>query len=228
MHLTAVSLPVGDPRRVSAFYRDILDVDVASSDTTAQVQLGSSLLELRRQQDVPPAHHLAFTIPRGKFAAAKFWLRERATLLTDGDGKDEFETSPSWNAHSVYFDGPEDSVLELIERRDLDNPTAGRFTASDLLTISEVGVAVPDVRAAARDLQERAGIAPYGNEPGENFAAVGDVHGLLILVSPGRTWFPTGDRRAGTATTWVQAAGGKPGSHPLAGSSVLRISRSGS
>lgn len=224
MHLTSVFLSVRDLTGVATFYRDVLSLNVTSSGSTAHAHAGATRLELRAEDGVSGAHHLAFTIPTGKFAAAKAWLRDRAALLLDGDGGDEFETSPSWNAHSVYFEGPENAVLELIERRDLDNTTAGTFSAADLLSISEVGIAVPDVPATARNLQRSAGIAPYGDAPGKNFAAVGDVHGLLILVSPGRTWFPTTHRRAAAVATRVNAANGRPGDYPLTESSLLRLS----
>ena len=225
MHLTSVSLPVLDLGLVAAFYRDLLSLDVTSSDNTAHAHVGATRLELRAETGMPAAHHLAFTIPTGKFTAAKAWLRHRTALLVVGDGRDEFDSSPSWNARSMYFEGPENAVLELIERCDLDNTTVGAFSAADLLSISEVGIAVPDVRATAQYLQRSAGIAPYGDEPGGNFAAVGDVHGLLILVSPGRSWFPTTHRRAAAVSTSVHAANGRPGDYPLTEASLLRLSQ---
>jgi hypothetical protein len=85
------------------------------------------------------------------------------------------------------------------------------------------GQPVPDVKATAHNLQRSAGITPYGDEPGENFAAVGDVHGLLILVCPGRTWFPTTHRRASAVSTSVHATNGRPGDYPLTEASRLRL-----
>lgn len=223
MRLNSVSLPVLNLSPVASFYRDVLGLDVTRADGAAHVQAGATSIKLYEESDVPGSHHLAFSIPTGKFAAAKAWVCERAALLRAGDGEDEFETFPSWNAHSVYFKGPESSVLELIERRDLDNSTVGAFSAADLLSISEIGVAVPDVRAAAERLQVEAGLTSYGGEPEESFAAVGDVHGLLILVSPGRIWFPTSDRRSAAVPTSVQATGGRSGNHWITDSTVLRL-----
>lgn len=224
MHLISVSLPVRDLTSAAAFYRDVLGLDVTSTAHTAHVRVGATRLELRADKADPAAHHLAVTIPTGKFAAAKAWLRERVNLLLDSNGHDEFETSPNWNAHSVYFEGPENAVLELIERRDLANTRNGTFSPADLLSISEVGIAVPDVMAAAQSLQRSAEIAPYGNDPSNDFAAIGDVHGLLILVSPGRTWFPTPDRRAAAVATSINAIDRRAGAYPIAESSLLRLS----
>ncbi|MBV9794819.1 MAG: hypothetical protein JO016_12860 [Actinobacteria bacterium] len=105
--------------------------------------------------------------------------------------------------------GPDGQVLELIERRDLDNGVPGEFGPPGLLDVSEVGVAVPDVLAAAEKLRT-AGAPPYANEPAPGFAAVGDLHGLLILVSAGRPWRPTTDRIAQQAPVVIHAQGVKP------------------
>ncbi|MGY2899517.1 hypothetical protein ACVKXF_002159 [Curtobacterium sp. PvP017] len=135
-------------------------------------------------------------------------------MLVDGDGRDEFEGPPNWNSRSVYFEGPGQQLLELIERRDLaasapaapasapasaaPAPAPASASAVPLVSVSEVGIAVPDVLGAVETLR-RAGLEPYANPAGEGFAAVGDVDGLVILVSPERRWFPTADRLPSTA-----------------------------
>lgn len=169
MHLTSLSIPVHD-LKFADYFQAVLGVSVKTQRDTAQIHLGTTTLELRVDPSTDEgAHHLAFTVPTGKFAAAKGWLAKRAELIADADGQDEFEGPATWNSRSVYFEGPERSVLELIERRDLRNATDGTFLPSDLLCISEVGVAVPDVRSAASALKAAAGIDSYGNAPSENF-----------------------------------------------------------
>ena len=220
MELTEITLPARDVTAVSRFYGETLGLPVQQDGRRAVVTVGASTLAFVAGPPQPGVHHLAFTVPTGGLPAGKEWLTGRAPLL-GRDGQDEFDTAPSWNARSVYFDGPEGSVLELIARHDLDNARPGPFTSRDLLCVSEVGVAVPDVRGVAARLADEAGIEAYGDEPGETFAAVGDVHGLLILVTPGRSWFPTADRRVAAVPTSVQVRGGRPGRLPLgAGSSV--------
>jgi hypothetical protein len=81
--------------------------------------------------------------------------------LLSRDGVDEFEGPPSWNSRSLYFDGPENAVLELIERRGLPGTTGDGFSVEDLRCISEIGLAVPDVEDAAQHLRT-AGLDAYG------------------------------------------------------------------
>ncbi|WP_148071139.1 hypothetical protein [Curtobacterium sp. PhB115] len=153
------------------------------------------------------ALHLAITIPTGTFDAAAAWVALVATVLVDADGRDEFDGPPNWNSRSVYFEGPDQQLLELIERRDLVAsasavPAPAPAGAVPLVSVSEVGIAVPHVLEAVESLR-RAGFEAYANPAEEAFAAVGDVHGLVILVSPERRWFPTGDREPSTAPVVV-------------------------
>jgi hypothetical protein len=92
------------------------------------------------------------TVPEDRFAEAKAWPEERVPLL-ERDGLDEFRLGVPWNSQSVYFAGPDGILLELIARHDLPAvASSGRFSSADLLRISEIGLAVPDVPAAVATL----------------------------------------------------------------------------
>ena len=145
MDIKEVLLPARDTENIGRFYGGELGLDVVRDSPRATVLLGSTRMVFE-QSEYEGAHHLAFTIPTGMFSQAKEWIAERATLL-GRDGVDEFEGPASWNSRSVYFDGPDGQVLELIERRGLQHPITHHFSPEDLLCVSEVGVAVPDVLA---------------------------------------------------------------------------------
>ena len=102
-------------------------------------------------------------------------------------------------------------VLEVIGRRAQAWPTTLLDRpAPNLLSISEVGVAVPDVGSAVQQLADELDVFAFG-EPGESFAPVRDHDGLIILVSPGRGWLPVFDVQAQPLTTRIQADTGRPG-----------------
>ncbi|MBT1542975.1 hypothetical protein KK103_14490 [Curtobacterium flaccumfaciens pv. flaccumfaciens] len=191
----------------TARFFERLGCPVEIVDAAVRVVVGSSLLVFRELPEMTGALHLAITIPTGTFDAAKAWIAGLTTVLGTDD-QDEFEGPPNWNSRSVYFEGPDEQLLELIERRDLP-ADAGENTVVPLVSISEVGVPVPDVLGAV-DALRRAGLEPYANPPGESFAAVGDVDGLVILVSPDRRWFPTGDRSPSSAPVVVDLGLGAP------------------
>jgi hypothetical protein len=63
------------------------------------------------------------------------------------------------------------------------------FDERSILSISEIGLASDDVIATVAQLQGAA-MPIYDGAGSDTFAAVGDEHGLLIVVSRGRIWFP--------------------------------------
>jgi catechol 2,3-dioxygenase-like lactoylglutathione lyase family enzyme len=222
MKITRVSAQVRDTSTAAEFFDNVLGLAVESVPGAAVVRIGTTLLELVENPEAEGDHHFAVTVPTNKFAEAKLWLLKRTVLLGTVE-TDEFECSPTWNARSLYFAGPDRSVLELIIRRDLDNATPGPFSRDDLLCISEVGVASPDVLALATFLTEAADVPSYGADPESSFSAVGDTDGLLILVSPGRAWFPTTDRLATTSPISIDATGHRPGVFSLGVGGTLHI-----
>src|SRR5690606_16232834 len=80
------------------------------------------------------------------------------------------------------------------------------FTPGHVLSISEVGVPVADVSEAARFLGSNIGAAPYSTAS-DDFAALGNEHGLLIIVRTGRPWYPTEDILATGAPAAIQFEG---------------------
>jgi catechol-2,3-dioxygenase len=206
MDIRQVQLATRSLADTARFY-ERLGCPVEIVDATVRVVVGSSLLVFRELPEMTGALHLAITIPTGTFDAGKAWIAGLTTVLGTDD-QDEFEGPPNWNSRSVYFEGPDQQLLELIERRDLP-VDVGENTAVPLVSVSEVGVPVPDVLGAVEALR-RAGLEPYANPPGESFSAVGDVDGLVILVSPDRRWFPTGDRSPSSAPVVIDVGLGAP------------------
>jgi len=199
MRIHEVVLPARDLDAVARFYRDVLELEVTEVSGRVTVRIGWTTVVFE-PGEYAGAHHLAITIPTGTFAEAKAWIADRAELL-DRDGVDEFEGPPGWESRSVYFDGPEGQVLELIERRMLPGDPAASFALS---YVSEVGVAVPDAVVAAAQLAD-AGLEPFANPPAPGFAPVGTDEGMLILVAAGRAWLPTADRLAEPAPVTIRA-----------------------
>lgn len=193
MQLTRIQIDVGDLTAAGRFFTEVLLLPAAvGKGSTLRISVGRSQLVLAERLGPAPAgvHHLAFDVPAATFAAHRDWLSDRVSLLSAADGTTEFEGPPVWNSRSVYFEGPDRMVLELIARR---NRTAPPLTATpQLLSVSEVGVAVPDVPSAVATLNDAYGLDTFGEASAE-FAPVGDDEGLLIVVAEGRAWLPVFD-----------------------------------
>src|SRR5262245_52584850 len=141
--------------------------------------------------DGKPFYHFAFNIPENKVAAAWRWQKERSPLLPipvrlrDPKYPDDVVDYSHWNAHSIFFFDPAGNVVEYIARHDLKNAARGEFNSADILYASEIAFVVDDVAATAAKLREMAGVELYKGAS-DQFAAVGDEHGLLLVMKRGR------------------------------------------
>jgi catechol 2,3-dioxygenase-like lactoylglutathione lyase family enzyme len=172
-----------------------------------------------------PFYHFAFNIPENKIQSAHDWQLQRTPLLPISPGlrdpslPDHVVHYRHWNAHSIFFFDPCGNVVEYIARHDLRNPAAGAFTPADILYASEIAFVADDVAAATQAIAAAAGAAPYG-EPSPMFAALGDEHGLLLVMKRGRVIsFESPRRRAvDVFPTDVVVHGSRPvAATPLAG-----------
>lgn len=206
MLIEDVRLNTADVDAAARFYSDVLELPVVVDDDGGTVTVGRSTITLVEGSVQGQGNHLAFTIPSNQFAAAEQWLSARTELMAWGDGETELRLGEPWNSESVYFLGPDGIILELITRQHLDNPAEAPFTGSQLLCVSEVGLATVDVPRAFADARRAFGIETFAGES-PHFTTAGDQEGLLILVTTGRPWFPTDDILAVTSTIHVRLSG---------------------
>jgi catechol-2,3-dioxygenase len=133
-----------------------------------------------------------FAVNVGDFGDAVDWARGQAELIEDDV---PFE---AWRARAAYYFDPAGNLVELIARE--------RAPGDELLIeVSEVGLPVSDVGAAV-DFFEAELDLPHFSGDRESFSAVGDDHGLFILVPVGRAWLFT-DRPASDAPVRVTIEG---------------------
>ena len=245
MEIISVDTVTRSTAETAAYYETVLGLPVRKEIGAVEVTVGRSVIRFREDPAAAGDQHSAFLIDDAQFDAARAFLEAGPGLLSEGD-RTEFEAQHAWNARSLYFPGPDRSVLEVIARRDLHlNLGAGHvsgakassphapgtqpvpFGSGDLLSVSEVGVAVPDVAGTADRLTD-AGIGRYP-DGSATFSPAGHVDGMLILVSRGRTWFPTSDRVVGEPPVTVIAQAGPaspgvvPGRYELAPGRVLVV-----
>lgn len=219
MRIDRLDLLTNDLAVQRKFYASELPLPVleASSDVLS-LQAGRSRLTFRQAPEGWNGfYHFAFNIPEDQFGEAKAWLSRRVMLIKDNKGEDEFPSSKEWNAHSVYFYDPAGNILEFIARHDLDEHSDKPFDEQSILSISEIGIVSEDVPAMVRSLQSQMGISPYGGPGSETFTAVGDEHGLFIVVKRGRIWFPDTGKPAVPASLGVEVTSDMGARYKLSG-----------
>ena len=187
--LTAVRLA-----KMKEFYHDALGLRVAEDKPERlTIDAGQTKLTFRpaAAADGKPFYHFAFNIPENKLRAAHKWQSKRTPLLPiperlrDPKFPDDVVHYRHWDAHSVFFFDPAGNVVEYIARHTLKNAAAGEFGSADILYASEIAFVVDDVTAAVAGLTEAVGVGPYKGTSDE-FAALGDELGLLLVMKRGR------------------------------------------
>lgn len=191
MHIHELHLHTHTIAAQQRFYADTLGLPMrAASSGELALDAGTTVLHFApAAPGEQPRYHIAFNVPPQQFAEAKAWLSARVPLLADRSGADEFPFD-NWDAHALYFYDPAGNILELIARSDLPSESSEPFSASSLLCVSEIGLVTDDVPATTRMLQEQPGITVYRDSVSDMFTALGDAHGLFIIVQRGREWFP--------------------------------------
>ena len=117
--------------------------------------------------------------------------RSGATLLENEERKGHYVDFPDWKARSVYFFDPAGNIVEIIGRAGL--PRAGnapKFSAGSLLGVSEIGLVCDEVPAMRDWITGTHGIGLFArHQHTDQFTALGNDEGLLLLVPKGRNWF---------------------------------------
>jgi catechol-2,3-dioxygenase len=210
MQIHELRLPTTHLDAQLAFYRDVMSLPVVASGAGHfAVQAGATRLIFTTEGEAAPVYHFAFNVPRNGFPSACAWIEARVPLIADAKGATTWH-SDGWNADMLYFYDPAGNIVEFIARQTLDYERPTPFSSADIQCISEIGWAVDDVRATVTHLSARLRIPTYDGEGSDSFSALGDEHGLLILVRKGRAWFPTQDRLAIDGDTQVVIANDAP------------------
>jgi hypothetical protein len=103
------------------------------------MKVGTSRVDLVRG-DGDPFYHFALLAPGDRSEAMAEWADERTTLLPDPQSGEAVFDFTNWSAKACYFHDPAGNIVELIAHRGLgETSTGGRFSAGELLGLSEPG-----------------------------------------------------------------------------------------
>lgn len=192
MCIEELVLYTDDVDSLDVFYREVLELDTRFQQKGTVIELPLTTLHFlpSKQNTAHPYYHFAFNISENKIEESLNWLKIRDVLpVTDptGSGIVDFK---NWNAHSIYFLDPVGNVVEFIARHGLENTATGAFGGHMILSVSEIGMPVQDVRHAYDVAHAAIGVEKYsGNFT--TFCPTGSEDGLLIITQRDRNWFPT-------------------------------------
>lgn len=192
MRFKKVHLLCNNAANQQAFYTGLLGMPLVNSyETGFSVQAGETLLEFSQTGEVKDTpYHIAFNItpPLLEEVVPFLSVKSIPLILKDGAAVINF---PNWNARSVYFYDEERNIMECIARYSLNKGATDKaFSAKHILGVSEIGIPVHDTAAFIETLQSNTPVNVW-KDYGDQFKAVGDEEGLMIVVTEGRHWFPT-------------------------------------
>ena len=214
-------LTVAPLSEMKGFYRELLGLPVlAEKPGELTFRAGASRLTFvhvdpGNLDSGRPFYHFAFNIPENKILAAREWQRERTRLLPPGENLRDPDFPADvvdfshWNAHSVFFWDPGGNLVEYIARHDLHNSAPGPFGTDDILYASEIAFIVDDVRTTAGELRSAFELEQYRGGS-DQFMAVGDEVGLLLVMKRGRNLGFGEGKAAGCYATAAHVQGAGP------------------
>lgn len=228
-HLLSLELLTGAATMdaMRTFYGKTLDLRLMNEKPDRfTVEAGESQITFVSSRDTvdgrAPFYHFAYNIPENKIVQALEWQKARTPMLAIPERNRAAGFPPEvvdyshWNAHSVFFLDPAGNVVEYIARHDLKNGDRNPFGWSDILYVSEIGLIVDDVPAAATAIGGMTSLAPYKGGD-DNFTAMGDEYGLLLVMKRGRVVDFTGNAAHGVRPyrTGVNVRGAKAATHQV-------------
>ncbi len=191
MRILSAEFLTVDLKGTADFYNTVLGLPLLDSgDEVIRMAAGRTNIQFSKTTQGDPVYHIAFNIPYGLVDDAARYMSRRVALIGH-EGKYIVEFS-AWNARAFYFEDNNGNILEFIGRKDIAGSPGLTFTSASIECVSEVAVVTDNVHALVRVLTRTTGLTTYEKQPVlENFAAMGDANGLLILSSENRHWFPT-------------------------------------
>ena len=195
MKVTKLSLETAYLKTLQEFYSVVLGLPVEQPDENQiEIKIGDSHLVFHETTASEPFYHYAINIPANKIDEAKAWLSAKVKLLWMEDYKGDIADFVNWHAKSVYFYDPAGNIVELIVRFDLDNSSNETFSASQFLSVNEVGLVFTNenFEKEIMMLESLYSLSYFDKQPPlPKFRAMGDDHGLFVIVPEHRNWYPT-------------------------------------
>lgn len=204
MRLLELTILSDNLSETEKFYSETLGLEILQRNKLKMTfKAGCTKLTFQKSENEKPIYHLAFNIPNNQLNEALEWIDEKIGIIEPNDSK-RYVDFDDWEARSIYFWDNNGNILEFIARFGLNNRSDKPFDGSQILCVSEIGVPVDNVSAQCSKLQNKFGLNFFDRQlPADNFAALGNDEGLIIIVKDGRIWFPT-DKESGKYRTKIK------------------------
>lgn len=193
MKILDLQLEANNLDTILEFYSKTLGLKILEQ-TPAEIhfQAGDTRLTFTAKPTTKAQYHFAFNIATNHLNQAIEWAKANHIELLPSPKDETITYFDTWKAQSIYFWDKNGNLLEFIAREDTQIQKEVPFTPKEMLNISEIGLITKKPIATGEALQRQIGADFFSKStPLAEFCALGDDDGLLILVTPNRTWYPT-------------------------------------
>ncbi len=193
MQLQKVTLYTPNLQQAIEFYSHTLKFPLLiKSLQSATFRIGKTRLTFIRKEEATP-YYLGINIPSNKENEAQIWLQDKVKLLQHENS--EMIDFPNHDSKAMFFHDMDGNVIEFIARKNLYYTESMPFHSSQSMGISEIGMAVDNVKSTYEQLNKIYELPIFDGSPDEDFVAAGDEKGLFIIINKNkRSWFPTEDK----------------------------------
>ncbi len=194
MRITQLTLSAPDPKELKKLYSEELGFDEISAISDSDgftFQCGHTRVNFI-PGDRDAKYHFAFNVYPDQLIAAIEWAQSRGLeLIHSPEDQGILVDFPNWWAKAIFFYDPAGNIVEIIARGGLGAiGNTAKFSAKSIVGVSEIGIVTDDVPAMRDWIVTTHGVQPFARQKNtDEFSAMGDDHGLLLLVHKGRPWF---------------------------------------
>ena len=188
MRFKSLTLYTKELKEIERFYCTVLGLNAISNDgKKLTLSVGTSQLIFEEKVEATP-YHFAFNIPCNQENEAFEWLSEKAEVIkADGIEIHDFDF---WNAKAMYFLDPDNNIVELIARKNLQNNSINPFSSESILSVCEIGLPCESVSQIFSQLNTCCSLEKFSGDF-DVFCAIGGEEGLIIAIDKNnRNWFP--------------------------------------
>jgi len=187
--------------QIRNFWENTIGCEVVSQTFNSfTLKIGTSLLTFKPNfiSVLRPQYHFAILIPSNQIENCLAWLKnggnkkdgKEIQLWRGGESNAEIIQSPLYNSTSVYFADYGGNIIELVARRNIDNPESGEFSSEMFKEINAVSIVTKEIRAAQELIEDNLGYKPVDRTT-SGYKVMGNANGLINLVVQGRILPPT-------------------------------------
>ncbi|MES2485860.1 MAG: glyoxalase [Bacteroidota bacterium] len=193
MNIIELELLSDNLAATEVFYRRVFGLEPYFKESNALMcfKIGGTELIFKKSENLKPVYHFAIDVPNNHFDEAHAYFSSKTDLIKIDDTTDIVDFV-NWNAKSFYFYDNNGNIAEIITRYPKKSYDNEAFSSKSYISVSEIGLVNANVPALAEKLITEEGLQVFARQPQrDDFTALGNDEGLLLVCKSGRNWYPT-------------------------------------